>query len=693
MSLRKNLLSLQNSYGKQGSASADVGDTRRVSLGHEEKCDLQIVALDRQNSFSSSSTDYEEIDLSDKSYPDSGENDSNLDVDNPVSEDDFQSDSPKDDQEMDDKEDSDEGQSEDDAENDDNVKNDTVLTDEYDAENVLADEKVVDDNDIFTDEDDVENVSNDEDDDDDVVEREEVNRDSEGNSGNNSETLEDELLESDNEISISNDISITIANESLLANSDEHLEIVDDEVENNSDLNQGHESDSESVNENQLTSSQRIIVSQSDNEDENDSRIESKTEVLEKNHTSRSQVTEDKGNEREKSLVSSVTTNTSSEKVETEVLPAIKAKTKNVSKIEKSTDMQNVTVKSSQEGPKSTSKLLTEDKPGIAIASKLKNNKGVLPKEKMQEKDKETINDKGATQKFNKNVSVKAISQESKAKASKEKEATSLVTDLKSETENEEKMDFDQLSIEDEDSDFEEEEENLPAVKSKVGLNKIPSERPRRKRSNSRESNRKRRSYSPERSRTSSRSFHSQSVSRDRLRDQRLRDRSRERYGYRRSHSPSTDRAYSRKNYSHRQRSHSRDRKQDRISRDRENRNYRSRSRSNSRTRSGRTKKLVESNVDKQIKKENVKGSVKTDLESKDKVNTTVSSRSPRSPRKEVRTLDKSNKEKTVKVRETNSTTVKLIANGTKKVLKPAIQRDVDGVIIKQPKGLWNRYL
>jgi len=46
--------------------AADLSSTRRVSLGRKDKSDLQVVSLERQESFSSTSTDYEEIDLSER---------------------------------------------------------------------------------------------------------------------------------------------------------------------------------------------------------------------------------------------------------------------------------------------------------------------------------------------------------------------------------------------------------------------------------------------------------------------------------------------------------------------------------------------------------------------------------------------------------------------------------------------------
>ena len=726
------MLYLQNSYGKRQSASADVGDTRHVSLAGEEKCDLQIVAIERQDSFSSSSTDYEEIDLSEKSYHESGDNESDLDLVNSGSDDDFQSDSPKDDPEMENQEDSDGGLSE-----DDNVRNDTILTEEFAAENDnFSDQKDVDDHDILTDEDEFENISNDGED------EEEMNRDSEDNLENNSEQLEDEMADSDNEISISNDISITIANESLIVNSGVNLEIVDDEVDNNSELNQVDRSLSESINKNSLISLQRIIVSRSDSEEEKDNHIESKTKTVDRNHSNGSQVPQEKVSKRDNPVVESVTVNTSAANIKTKVAPVNKGKLKQA--ISKSETSTNVTVTSLQEGKKSTSKPLTGEKQGIVTSSNFQNSKDLPPKEKSKDKDKENLNSKQVIQKCNEIVSVnavslenkaktsgnkaisleskatacsakdashenkatacsendtnhenkattfseKAISHESKAKMCNDMETKPLVIELKSETKNEEKMDFDQLSIEDEDSDFEEEEENPPTVKSRVGLKKIPTDCRKRRRSNSKESDRKKRSHSPERSRTSSRSYHSHSRSRDRLQDQHLHNRFRERHLHRRSHSPSTDRIHRRQNYSHRQRSRSRDRKHERISRDSQNNRFHHyHSRSDSQTRSRRTRKLVKSNIEKSDKRDSMKSDVKKHLErkdkSKDKITTTHSSTSPR---KEMRNQDKSDTEKMSKVRGASST-IKHGASESKSTSKRTVQRDVDGAIIVKPKG------
>lgn len=680
--------------------AANLSSTRRVSLGHKDKADLQVVTLERQESFSSTSTDYEEIDLSERTHPDSEANDSGSDVDDAESDKKIEIDSPRDDLEMESKEDSDEYLDVDDDGDDEkneiatDEENNSVWSDSEDfRENVvLTDEGGVENN-ISTDGDDVEkNLDlSDEDSGDDIQE-------SSQNYLEALEALEDELNDSANEINVLNDISITIANESLVSHSptnlDEHLDIVDDEVEDKTGLNQENESDSESINKLQMTSTQRIVVSQSDSEEESDSKVE--TEVTKENQcTSESEMIVDQpvvDNPNLKEKKESVLTSAicSSENVSTQAL-ALKNKPKNILKPENEIPTDSTANPSLKVMKNTSSKLPAAEKKELVTLSNLKvKTQELLPKENTVEKAKETkesINVKG-TQKGNEKVLSEVVNCESKEEISAKKESKLLSTELKLKTESEEKMDFDQLSIEDEDSDFEEEEENQPAVKSKIGLNKMPVDRLRRKRSNSSENDRiKRHSRSPERSRASSHSH------RDRQRDERLRDRSKEGFGKRRSLSPSTDRRY-RGSVSRYRRSRSRDRKQNRISktkgRERESRHYRSRSRSNSRTRSNTAEKVVKTvktnYVDKTIKKESIRSKVKDHLELKKNSNTGKLSTSPR---KEIMTQDSGIQEKTVRMKQAKSLSIKSnIANGTKVVSKPKIQRDVDGVIIKQPKGL-----
>ena len=658
---------------------------------------MQVVSLKRQESFSSTSTDYEEIDLSERTPPDSEANDSGSDVDDAESDKKIEIESPRDDQEMESKEDSDEGRNVDDDENDlvTDEENNSVWSDNEDfGDNVVLSDEGGIENNISTDEADVENNLDlsDEDSGEDIQE-------SSQNYLEALEALEDELNDSANKVNVLNDISITIANESLVSHSptnlDEHLEIVDDDYEDNTGLNQENENESgsESINELQVTSTQRIVVSQSDSENESDVKGENKTQ--ENQCASGSEMTVDQLvvdnpnlKEKNESVLSSAVS--PSEKVNTEVL-VLKSKSENILKAEneKRTD---VVAKPSLKIVKNTSsKLPLAEKTDLGTLPNLKKDKTqeLLSKENTVEKAKESKeprNVKGTTQKGNEKVSSKAVDFESKVEISANKELKLLSTVPKLKTESEKKMDFDQLSIEDEDSDFEEEEEeeNQPAVKSKIGLNKIPTEGKKRKRSFSSENDRsKRHSRSPERSRASSRSY------RDRQRDQRMHDRSREGFSKRRSLSPSTDRRY-RGSDSHYRRSRSRDRKQNRISsakgRDRESRHYRSRSRSNSRTRSSTTEKVVRKKDDKPVKKESIKGSVKERLELKKNLNTRTLSTSPR---KEIKSQDKDIEEKTVRTKQAKSLSVETkIANGTKVVLKPKIQRDVDGIIIKQPKGL-----
>ena len=680
--------------------AADLGSTRRVSLGRKDKSDLQVVSLERQESFSSTSTDYEEIDLSERTPPDSDANDSGSDVDDAESDKKIEIESPRDNQDMESKEDSDEGHNIDD--NVDDEKNDEVTDEENNSG--WSDNEDFGDNAVLTDEDGIENnISTDEDDAENNLDLsdEDSDEDVQENSQNYLEALEaleDELNDSANEINVLNDISITIANESLVSHSPtnlgEHLEIVDYEYEDNTGLNQENESDNESINELQMTATQRIVVSQSDSENESDSKVENKTEMTKENQcASESEMIVDQPvvdnlnlTETKESVVPPAID--SSEKVNMEVLP-LKGKSKNDLKAENEKPTDLVAKPPLKTVKKTSSKLPSAEKTGVVTLPNLKKDKPqeLLSKENTVEKAKETKesrNVKETAQKGNEKVSSKAVNRESKVEISANKESKlSTEPKLKSD-DSEEKMDFDQLSIEDEDSDFEEEEENQPAVKSKIGLNKMPSQSKKRKRSFSSENDRtKRHSRSPERSRASSRSY------RDRRRDQRLRDRSREGFSKRRSLSPSTDRRH-RGSDSRYQRSRSRDRKQNRISsakgRDRESRHFRSRSRSNSRNRSSTTDKVVKTIVNKPIKKESIRSSVKERLELKKKLNTRPLSASPR---KEIKTRDSGTEEKTVGMKHAKSLSIETkVANGTKVVSKPKIQRDVDGVIIKQPEGL-----
>lgn len=682
--------------------AAELGSTRRVSLGRKDKSDLQVVSLERQESFSSTSTDYEEIDLSERTPPDSEANDSGSDIDDAESDKKIEIESPRDTQELELKEDSDEGHDIDD--NDDDEKNDivtdeennSVWSDNEDFGNtvVLTDEGGIENN-ISTDEDDTENNLDlsDEDSEEDIQENSQ-------NYLEALEALEDELNDSSNAINVLNDISITIANESLASHSPtnlgEHLEIVDDEYEDNTGLNQEIESDNESINELQMTSTQRIVVSQSDSENESDGKVEDKTEMTKENHcASESEMIVDQpvlGNhnlkEKKESVVSPAII--SSEKVNTEVL-VLKDRSKNNLKAENKKPTDLVAKPSPKVVKNTSSKLPSAEKTGLVTLPNLKKDKPqeLLSKENTVGKSKEAKESRKVTEtahKGNEKVSSKAADRESKVEIPANKESKlSTEPKLKSD-ESEERMDFDQLSIEDEDSDFEEEEENQPAVKSKIGLNKIPTESKMRKRSFSSENDRtKQHSRSPERYRASSRSY------RDRQRDQHLRDRSRERFSKRRSLSPSTDRRH-RGSDSRYRRSRSRDRKQNRISsakgrdRDRESRHFRSRSRSNSRNTTNRTEKVVKTNVDRPVKKESIRSSVQEHLELKKNLNARPLSTSPR---KEIKTRDSGTEEKTARTKHAKSLSIETkVANGAKAVSKPKIQRDVDGVIIKQPKGL-----
>lgn len=697
----------------QGEFNAtDVGDTRHVSLGREDKAELQIVALERQDSLSSSSTDYEEIDLNTpppavlnedkRTFPDSEDNDSEFDQDDSDSEEKYVSDSHKEEEDMseaafgyeedkDMREDSLEGykDSDDDAKDSENSDNDEGNSD---AEDHISDD--VDNtgtNDVLSDDESFQNEN-------DQYEEENVEHESdedifenmERNSANGVEVPDDEVDDSDNEVNILNDISITIANESLPANSSE--EILDGSEQEN-DLRIFHESNGELINVAKMLSPQRIIIRQSESEDEIESNIK---DELNKHKEQQATTNENEKPvpataETSQSVLSSGNVDSSSSKITLSSAKVdLSSKEKQdiaVQKVKKASDLN---VECSPIDVKRNSKPSPVEKPKVKSTLISTSNKDIkqkkLPMENTGNKAKEPVNENQKIQRADKNTSGKSDGNKNKITVDSKTER------LEFNVKNDDKdgMDFDQLSIEDEDSDFVEEEENLPTVKSKVGLNKIPSEGSRTKRSLSRENNRKRRrSYSPERSRFSSRSYQSHSLSHDRLRDQRLRGRSRERFR-RRSQSPShKDRAY-RRNYNRHERSRSRDRALKRITSDvgknRENRRYRSRSRSGSRQKSGRTvDKDSKTDGNMQISKNSVrvsdKGRHKTKKEQDAKV-------SVKSQRKEIMAQKNGDREKTAKLTESKSLKTFPPANDSdKKVSKPSAVKAAE-VKIKQSKGV-----
>ena len=697
----------------QGEFNAtDVGDTRHVSLGREDKAELQIVALERQDSLSSSSTDYEEIDLNTpppavlnedkRTFPDSEDNNSEFDQDDSDSEEKYVSDSHKEEEDMseaafgyeedkDMREDSLEGykDSDDDAKDSENSDNDEGNSD---AEDHISDD--VDNtgtNDVLSDDESFQNEN-------DQYEEENVEHESdedifenmERNSANGVEVPDDEVDDSDNEVNILNDISITIANESLPANSSE--EILDGSEQEN-DLRIFHESNGELINVAKMLSPQRIIIRQSESEDEIESNIK---DELNKHKEQQATTNENEKPvpataETSQSVLSSGNVDSSSSKITLSSAKVdLSSKEKQdiaVQKVKKASDLN---VECSPIDVKRNSKPSPVEKPKVKSTLISTSNKDIkqkkLPMENTGNKAKEPVNENQKIQRADKNTSGKSDGNKNKITVDSKTER------LEFNVKNDDKdgMDFDQLSIEDEDSDFVEEEENLPTVKSKVGLNKIPSEGSRTKRSLSRENNRKRRrSYSPERSRFSSRSYQSHSLSHDRLRDQRLRGRSRERFR-RRSQSPShKDRAY-RRNYNRHERSRSRDRALKRITSDvgknRENRRYRSRSRSGSRQKSGRTvDKDSKTDGNMQISKNSVrvsdKGRHKTKKEQDAKV-------SVKSQRKEIMAQKNGDREKTAKLTESKSLKTFPPANDSdKKVSKPSAVKAAE-VKIKQSKGV-----
>ena len=697
----------------QGEFNAtDVGDTRHVSLGREDKAELQIVALERQDSLSSSSTDYEEIDLNTpppavlnedkRTFPDSEDNDSEFDQDDSDSEEKYVSDSHKEEEDMseaafgyeedkDMREDSLEGykDSNDDAKDSENSDNDEGNSD---AEDHVSDDvdntgtnDVLSDDESFQNENDQyeeENVEHESD--------EDIFENTERNSANGVEVADDEEHDSDNEVNILNDISITIANESLPANSSE--EILDGSEQEN-DLRIFHESNGELINVAKMLSPQRIIIRQSESEDEIESNIK---DELNKHKEQQATTNENEKPvpataETSQSVLSSGNVDSSSSKITLSSAKVdLSSKEKQdiaVQKVKKASDLN---VECSPIDVKRNSKPSPVEKPKVKSTLISTSNKDIkqkkLPMENTGNKAKEPVNENQKIQRADKNTSCK--SDGNKNKITVDSKTERLEFNVKNDDKDE--MDFDQLSIEDEDSDFVEEEENLPTVKSKVGLNKIPSEGSRTKRSLSRENNRKRRrSYSPERSRFSSRSYQSHSLSHDRLRDQRLRGRSRERFR-RRSQSPShKDRAY-RRNYNRHERSRSRDRALKRITSDvgknRENRRYRSRSRSGSRQKSGRTvDKDSKTDGNMQISKNSVKVSDKGRHKTKKEQDAKVS---VKSQRKEIMAQKNGDREKTAKLTESKSLKTFPPANDSdKKVSKPSAVKAAE-VKIKQSKGV-----
>ena len=699
----------------QGEFNAtDVGGTRRVSLGREDKGDLQIVALERQDSLSSSSTDYEEIDLNTsppavlnedkRTFADSeDDNDSEFDQDDSDGEEKYVSDSHKEEEDMleaafgydeedkDTREDSLEGykDSDDDVKDSENFDNDEVNSD---AEDHISDD--VDNtgtNDVLSDDESFQN-ENDQYDEENVEHEsdEDIFENTETNSTNGVEVPDDEVLDSDNEVNILNDISITIANESLLANSSQEI-LAASEQEN--DLRIFHESNGEQINVAKILSPQRIIIRQSESEDEIDCKV--------KGEMKKSKEQQATTNETEKPIPATAETSQSvlsSDKVDSSSSKVILSSAKvdlssegkqdiGVQKVKKASDL-NVECLRSEVKRNSKPSLLEKPKAKSKLIStsnkEIKQKK--LPMENTGNKAKEPGNENQKIQRADKNISGKSDGNKNKAPVDSKTERL----EFNAKNEDKDEMDFDQLSIEDEDSDFVEEEENLPTVKSKVGLNKIPSEGSRTKRSVSRENNRKRRrSYSPERSRFSSRSYQSHSLSHDRLRDQRLRGRSRERF-HRRSQSPlHKDRAY-RRNYNRHERSRSRDRALKRITSDvgknRENRRYRSRSRSGSRQKSGRTiEKDSKTDGNMQIAKNSVrvseKGRHKTKKEEDPKV-------SIKSQKKEIMAQKNGDREKTAKLTESKSLKTLLPATDSdKKGSKPTAVKAAE-VKVKQSKGV-----
>ena len=357
---------------------------------------------------------------------------------------------------------------------------------------------------------------------------------------------------------------------------DEHLEIVNNE-EQESDGKMRCESDGEQTNDENLISPQRIIVSHSGSEDEKATEVKNETEKLQQNATKSKLLIADKKNKND-SAVTSVTA--SLETADTQ--GSAKRKEQCAQDVKKTADAG---VKPSTKTAKKDVKTGGKPKPASTCTSKPEKDSNqsqkVMPKVKTVEKEKEIVNvtEKAQTPVKSRATKAQVIKKDDNIVASKDDKVVAtkddkIVASKTKETkasliknEEEEEMDFDQLSIEDEDIDFDAEEENLPAVKSKVGLNKIPTESSRTQRRSLRENKERRHSYSPLRSRASLHSHRNRSPSHERLRDRRLHQtgRSGERY-HRRSLSPRSRARTYRGSYGRTERNRSRDRIQSRPS-------------------------------------------------------------------------------------------------------------------------------
>lgn len=680
---------MQNSHVKKSFSGADLGSTRHVSLGRSTASDFQIVTVERSDSVSSSSTEYEDVDLtmpSDSAFTEdkrvfhnSDKSDSDFDVDIPNNEENvFENSFGEEDgtfetvnvnEDEDERENSlksyEEDQEIDNATDDSSIGSNGETVNSFDC----SDEDVgsIDglsksDNSYFQDDSDLSleipvDSSSDED---------QVNGDHDEDSISDSDIPEQDPLESDDKIDILNDIYITIPNESQVTTKVEKgLAIVDSEAgEDDGKIEHKCEDNSEQINHEDVAPVQHVIISFSDDE-KSDLKVTDESKKVEQHHSLQTKLPVVKKRDKENLAFSS-------SEVSSEITEKTHVKAKALLDVSKATITKeeqkcNENVKkvtdSVVKSPSVTVKTKTKSsgKPELANTNSSKivtdSSQENLPKKNVGQKANKKEDDKrnGKLETKHDSFKAKIVSKDSTAVAVNNKAVNLFVA----KTDKEKEMDFDQLSIEDEDDFIEEEEEgNLPAVKSKVGLNKIPSKQLISNRSPSRERRRKRRySYSPDRCRNLVRPYHDQSTSRDRRRDYRFHWRS-ENGNRRRSLSPQQRERTYRGSYSRSERSRSRERTQSRfntvVTKSRASRHYhsRSRSRSPSRNKSERTRKALKP-------RESIHTSVKERLE----IKKTGDARSLLT-RSDVRTCDSSVSKKSVSNKDSKLTTDLPLANG-----------------------------
>ena len=705
---------MQNSHVKKSYSGVDLGSTRHVSLGRSTDSDFQIGTVERTDSVSSSSTEYEDVDLSMPSdgavtedkrvFRNSDESDSDFDIDirdneenvfeNSFGEEDGTFETVNVNEDDDERENSlksyEEDQEIDNATDDSSIGSNGETVNSFDC----SDEDVgsIDglsksDNSYCQDDSDLSlEIPVDSSSDEDLR----VNGDHDEDSVSDSDIPEHDLLESEDKIGILNDIYITIPNESqVITKVEKSLGIVDSEAgEDDGKIEHKCEDNSEQINHEDVAPVEHVIISFSDDE-KSDLKVTDESKKVEQHHSLQSKLPVVKKRDKEN-------LGFSSSEVSSEVTEKTHLKAKALSDVSKATitkeqqkydeNVKNVT-DSVVKSPNITVKTKTKSsgKPEVADINSSKivkdSSQENLPKknvgQKANKKEDEKRNGKLETKQDS--VKAKIVSKDSTAVAVNNKAVNLLV----SKTDKEKEMDFDQLSIEDEDDFIEEEEEgNFPAVKSKVGLNKIPSKQLITNRSPSRERRRKRRySYSPDRCRNSVRSYHDRSTSRDRRRDYRFHGRS-ENGNRRRSLSPQQRGRTYRGSYSRSERSRSRERMQSRfntvVTKSRANRHYhsRSRSRSPSRNVSERTGKASKT-------RESVRTSVKERLE----IKKTGDARSLLT-RSDVRTCDSIVSKKSVSNKDSKSTTDLPLANGAISGSKhKPVTVKANEVKIKQQKG------